>query len=64
MTVTRGTSHVLLGMNFVFNEEGTATISMKNYLMEAMEESKLNVCKSVTTPAQKHLFDIDEITQN
>jgi Reverse transcriptase (RNA-dependent DNA polymerase)/Zinc knuckle len=60
MTVTRGDTHVFLGMNFTFNGDGTATISMKNYLEEAIIESKLDVTKTVTTPAQKHLFDIDE----
>jgi hypothetical protein len=58
MTVTRGTSHVFLGMNFLVKKEQQPY--MKNYLMEAIEESKLDVSNSVTTPAQKRLFDIDE----
>jgi hypothetical protein len=60
MTVVRGTTHVFLGMTFFFNENGTATISMKNYLQEAIEESKLDITKTASTPAQNHLFDIDE----
>jgi Reverse transcriptase (RNA-dependent DNA polymerase) len=60
MTVTRGNTHVFLGMSFVFNPEGTATVSMKDYLVESIKESNLDVSKTVTTPAQKNLFDIDE----
>jgi hypothetical protein len=38
MTVTRGDTHTFLGMNFVFNRDGTATISMKDYLVESIED--------------------------
>jgi Reverse transcriptase (RNA-dependent DNA polymerase) len=62
MTVTRGNSYVFHDMSFVFNPEGTATISMKDYLVESIKESNLEVSKTVTTPAQKHLFDIDELS--
>jgi hypothetical protein len=62
MTVTRGDSHVFLGRSFVFNKKGTATISMRDYLVESIMESNLDVSKSVTTTAQKHLFDIDKLS--
>jgi Reverse transcriptase (RNA-dependent DNA polymerase) len=60
MTVTRGKEHTFLGMDFVFNENETVSISMKNYLKEAIGASKLIVTKQAATPARKDLFEIDE----
>jgi hypothetical protein len=37
MTVASGKNNVFLGMKFSFNDDGTATLSMKNYLEEAIE---------------------------
>jgi predicted metal-dependent peptidase len=36
MTVTRGKEHVFLGMKINFNDNGTASINMKEYLKEAI----------------------------
>jgi hypothetical protein len=59
MTVTRGDTHTFLGMNFVFNSDGTATISMKNYLVESIGIGVR--CVQVSNdPCTKNLFDIDE----
>jgi hypothetical protein len=33
---------------------------MKSYLEETIEESGLEISKTFSTPAQKHLFDIDK----
>jgi hypothetical protein len=61
MTVTRGNEHVFLGMNICYNRgHGTATITMKNYLRESIEESGMKIERSVATPANKDMFDIDE----
>jgi hypothetical protein len=46
MTVTRGREHVLLGMNIQYTNEKTAVITMKNYLIEAIEESNLEINKT------------------
>ena len=36
MTVTQGREHTFLGMKIRYTDEGTAQISMKEYLLEAM----------------------------
>ena len=60
MTVTRGDEHTFLGMRILFDKKkGTAEISMKNYLIEAIEESGMGIAHTATTPANKELFDID-----
>ena len=59
MTVVRGNQHVFLGMHITFNRhEKTATISMKDYLTEAIDESGLAITKAASSPATKDLFDI------
>jgi hypothetical protein len=60
MVVTRGKRHTFLGMVFEFRDNRTVQISMSDYLRDAMETLGLNITKSVSTPAKKALFDIDE----
>ena len=61
MTVTRGSSHVFLGMNIDYNKsERTAKITMKDYLREAIIESGLAISKTASTPASKELFEVDD----
>jgi hypothetical protein len=61
MTMTRGSSHIFLGMYIEFNKtERTAKIIMGDYLKEAIIESGLNIEKAASTPANKNLFEIDE----
>ena len=61
MTVTRGPEHVFLGMSITYNkQERTATITMKDYLAEAINESRLSITRAAPTPANKNLFDVDE----
>jgi hypothetical protein len=60
MTVTRGKEHMFLGMKIIYTEQRTAIITMKQYLEEAISESRMNITKKVATPARKHLFDVDE----
>jgi hypothetical protein len=59
MTVTRGKTHTFLGMNFVFNENETVTVSMKTYLNESITESKMEINSKATSPAGKGLFELD-----
>jgi hypothetical protein len=59
MTVTRGREHVFLGMHIRFNEDGTATIRMKDYLKEAIEEFGEPIGNSAASPAKRDLFEID-----
>ena len=52
MTVTRGTKHTFLGMNIVYDKnERNAKITMKDYLLEAITESGLEIAKTAATPA-------------
>jgi hypothetical protein len=38
MTVMRGKEHVFLGMNINFNEDGTASIKMKDFIKKAIAD--------------------------
>ncbi len=61
MTVARGTSHTILGMNINYNkEERTAKMTMKDYLSEAIAESGLRISKTTCTPAGKDLLKVDD----
>jgi Reverse transcriptase (RNA-dependent DNA polymerase) len=60
MTVTRGKEHTFLGMNIVYTEDRTARITMKQYLQEALDESKMDIKYEAATPARKNLFDVDQ----
>ncbi len=56
MTVTRGKQHVLGGMNVVYLYNGTAEISMPDYVKESIAE--LGEC--VATPSKRDLYEICE----
>jgi hypothetical protein len=58
MTVTRGKEHVFLGMHITYLDNGTAEIRMKDYLEEAIDEFRESICKSVTSPAKRDLFEV------
>jgi len=60
MTVVRGKRHVFLGMNIVYNNNGTATITMKDYLTESIADSGIDASRTAATPVKKDLFTIDE----
>ena len=60
MTVTRGKEHVFLGMNIMFNDEdGTATIGMKEHVQEALDDFPEVLKRKVSTPAKSDLFTVD-----
>jgi hypothetical protein len=59
MTVTRGNEHVFLGMHIKYTNNGTAVITMRSYLQEAIDESGLEITRKAATPAKKDLFEID-----
>jgi Reverse transcriptase (RNA-dependent DNA polymerase) len=61
MTVTRGPEHVFLGMNIRYTGQGTAVISMKGYLEEAIAESGMDIKREATTPARHDLFTVDHM---
>jgi hypothetical protein len=60
MTVTRGKAHVFLGMHITYNDDGTASIGMKEYLEEAIEDFGERITRFTASPAKRDLFEIDE----
>jgi hypothetical protein len=60
MTVTRGKKYRFLGMEFTFNNNKAVSISKENDAKEFIQESKINMSKTATSPAKKDLLDIDE----
>lgn len=61
MTVTRGKMmHSFLRMDLRYNSNGSATISMRAHINDAIAGSGLGISKSVSTPARHFLFDVDE----
>jgi len=59
MTVVQGQEHTFLGMEIVFNDNGTVRIGMKSYIKDAIKCFGEIVTKKVTTPAQKNIFELD-----
>ena len=59
MTVTQGKEHTFLGMNIKYTERGTALISMRDYLLEAIDESELDIVHTAATPAKRTLFEVN-----
>jgi hypothetical protein len=60
MNVTRGKEHNFLGMNFIFHENETVSVSMKLYLEEAIRDSALTINRQTASPASKGLFEVEE----
>jgi len=63
MTVTRGKEHVFLGMKIRYTNVGTAVVTMKDYLKEAIQESGMDITRVAATPARKNLFEVDELSK-
>jgi hypothetical protein len=59
MTVTRGKHHVFLGTDITFNDDGTVTILMKEYLKEVIADSGMDASMVAPTLAKKALFTVD-----
>jgi hypothetical protein len=60
MTVTRGKEHTFLGMKIVFNENRTVTISMREYIEDAIEEFQEAITNRAVTPARNNLFSVSD----
>ena len=63
MTVMRGREHIFLGMHIKYTDQGTAEISMKEYLKEAILESGMGIKRTTATPAGKDMFVVDELAK-
>ena len=59
MTVTRGAKHTFLGMDIEFNKDGTVTLAMNSYIMEAISDFAEDVSSPANTPSGKGLFEVD-----
>ena len=59
MNVVYGKDHVYLGMNLKI-KDGTVSITMKDYLEEALQAYGEPINSSATTPANRNLHVIDE----
>eukprot|EP00979_Chaetoceros_neogracilis_P005737 scaffold1071_cov392-Chaetoceros_neogracile.AAC.1 len=59
MTVTRGKHHVFLGMSVTYKDDGTVQIIMKDHLQSAITVFDDDITTSVTSPAQRDLFEVD-----
>ena len=60
ITVSRGRKHTFLGMNIFMAENRTIQIDMKEQLLEAIELFREPINGVVTSPAQHHLFQVNE----
>ena len=61
MTVTRGRKHVFLGMEIDFLGDGRLSIGMQEYVKDAIAEFQENVSRPAVTPANKNIFEINEM---
>ena len=62
MTVTRGRKHTYVGIDIIYNDDGTVTIDMIEYLKEAVNEFPEDVTKEVPSPAALYLFEVNDDT--
>jgi len=58
--VTRGKKHNFLGMNVRMREDGKLELDMEELLKEILEDFGEVLSGSVTSPAQRHLFEVNE----
>jgi hypothetical protein len=58
-TVTGGTHHVFLGMDIVYQADGTASIRMKDYIQESVDNFPDELSESAATPATRKCFELD-----
>ena len=62
-TVTTGLEHMYLGMNIKFNPvDGTFTISMRDYIQEAIDAYEGPIIENKPTPAGHGFFEIDVLS--
>ena len=59
ITITTGNKHTFLGMDIVFHNNGTLTVDMSEYVIEALQAFPDKLRKSVTSPARPDLFHLD-----
>ena len=60
MTIKRGKTHNFVGMDIMYNEDGTVSLSMKDYILECLETFGKIYNKGTTSLAKINVFEIDE----
>lgn len=50
---------MFLGMSVTYKDDGTVKVIMKDHLQSAITVFSDNITTSVTTPAQRDLFEVD-----
>ena len=60
MSVTRGNLHTYVGMDIKYMSDGAVTISVNDYLHEAIDDFPEDINVKATTPAAMHLFEISD----
>ena len=55
ITVSRGNKHTFLGMDITFNDDGTVSVDMQDYVTETIREFPDKMRKKATSPAQADL---------
>ena len=56
ITVSLGNTHTFLGMQISFNENGTVSIDMSDYIIEVLQDFPDKLNKSATSPARPNLL--------
>jgi hypothetical protein len=59
LTINRGTMHDYLGLTLDFSEKGIATIDMKRYIHNILDEMPADMAGVSATPAANHLFEVN-----
>ena len=60
ITRTTGNRHTFLGMDNIFQDNGTVTINMEDYVTEVLQAFPEKLKESVTSPARPDLHTIDD----
>ena len=58
MSMTIGRKHKYVGMNIIYNLDGTVTIDMRDYIQEAIDKFPETIDKDARTPAAPNLFEV------
>ena len=59
ITVSRGNKHTFLVMDITFNDDGTVSIDMQDYVTDTIREFPDKMRKRATSPAQADLHEVD-----
>ena len=60
LVITRGPTHLFLGIDFKIRKDKKVELSMKDQLEEAIASFPEELGKAVSSPSARHLFILDE----